>query len=954
MGKKTLISVLLQLLLVPAAFGQSGNLFLGSKVAVSSCQDKFSPEGAVDGKYTKFSAWMSNRWKTPPHILDITLPYYAVIDSVVVFSGIPENEQTAAEKKMAPGFHSVKNLSLQYWDDANWTDIPETVVTENRLDRLVLRLERPVTSFRFRLVSTDGEPVRIIEIEGYGKVDQTLKAPIATDHSSSILDSRPERTMMKVKVRGTQSGKSLKYVAYNQGYFVPGCNAPAWWEYSGVNAARIWADLKTYVHPQWLSGDFRKAATEEDFKANREKFLKDPLRYMPLDSLDKTASEVIASTNTMSFKYALETLKALGIDIVLQSGIEREYHNASWENKWELWQRFYTLAYYAAREGNMTMMALNNEPNHRHAGPMPLDAWIQMSEIAADALHAAVPGARFVGPVTAGTNTNWWEKVARSGVVDIFSTHSYNVPAIGYEGRVTMIDDILRKNTPDGTTRPVVFTETGRWMNAYLIDKEETMDSPSLFTEWAGMYVRNMKEGCYGMWAFKFANTASATYPHGIKSGHHYIWRGKRFVEDAVRNYALNPSSKVTDGDKSSYVMAVPGEPITVDLGGERQIGGFVVYSGSEGGVFTAPDRAREMKFEYLSGGEWKTLPDPAPAQFKYAQHFYTIDPSVTASALRVTVLDHDPVKIREIKVFPEGALSDAQKSFDVGGVQRTAEVVRLFAKGFKDQRPVFDCDLSSADRDFDAVASRDPETGLSYMWLVQRNAFSYTLDIDLGEFGIAPGTPVVCETVDKDNYGEAKILTVSPQGRLSLRAPQRSVMLLTFAQGSPSAVKAKSAFSVCLGSQRADTRNLKVEMNASDRSCNSVSYISFDLSKLPSDASRILLSLDGKSNAVDHQRLHVYCFEGLTKPCPWDKAPHLSADESRITGVGGDVHVAGEITFASEAGRHCLDVSEVVRKNFKDNVTFVVVREVREAGDDYDNGIYSTINPETAELIVW
>ena len=179
------------------------------------------------------------------------------------------------------------------------------------------------------------------------------------------------------------------------------------------------------------------------------------------------------------------------------------------------------------------MFAMQNEPNHRHAGPIPLDEWIRMMRIASDAVHCGVEDAtkagagnlrgKFVGPITAGTNTNWWAAIAAAEgtdyrgeaceqeLIDLFSTHSYNLPATGYEGKTPSIDRILRENHPQGRTKPILYTEIGRWMNAYLIDKEETMDSPTLFTEWAGIYARNMVEGCSGMWAFKFANTASST-----------------------------------------------------------------------------------------------------------------------------------------------------------------------------------------------------------------------------------------------------------------------------------------------------------------------------------------------------------------------------------------------------------------------------------------------------------
>ena len=158
---------------------------------------------------------------------------------------------------------------------------------------------------------------------------------------------------------------------------------------------------------------------------------------------------------------------------------------------------------------------------------------------------------KFVGPVTAGNNAEWWAAVAKNirtdyhgktvdkDLLEIFSTHSYNSPAVGYESSIKNIEKIIKLNHPAQQPLPIVYTEIGRWMNAYLIDKEETMDSPSLFTEWAGIYANNMKNGGYGMWAFKFANTSSGPYPRGIKSGHHFIWQGKRIVEDAYKNIAL-------------------------------------------------------------------------------------------------------------------------------------------------------------------------------------------------------------------------------------------------------------------------------------------------------------------------------------------------------------------------------------------------------------------------------
>ena len=966
--------LLMVLMLMPVALGLAGqgkNLFREASVAVSSIQENHLPEYAVDGRLDRASTWMSNRWKSAPHIIEIVLPFYAVLDSVVLYSGIPEHEMKESEKNRAAGFWCVKNLCIQYWDDANWTDIDETIRTENREDRLVLAFNRPVTSSRFRMVSTDGEPVRVREIEGYGVKDSSMAAPVFKI-SSPILQAVPKYSTVEIKVTDRKVGESLHYVGYNQGYLVPGSNARAWWEYSQVNAARVWADLRTYVKREWLSGDFEPAVSRESFDRNRRKFLADPLKYMPLDSVAAVASSQVVSTNTMVLDYALETLHSLGVEILVQCGIEKEYHQAGWEHKWELWQRFYTMACYVHRKGAVKMMALCNEPNHRNAGPMPLSSWLAMAEVARDAMHQAVPGSEFVGPVTAGVNTDWWEEVAASDMVDLFSTHSYNLPANGYRGRVSRINGIYRNNHPQGRTRPVLFTETGRWMNAYLIDKEETMDSPSLFTEWAGMYVRNMMEGCYGMWAFKFATTVSGIYPWGIKSGHHYSWRGKRFLEDAFENYALGAAVEashsasgtafVTDGDKSSaWTAESAGDKwLKIDLGQVRDIGGIAVYTGSEGGVFTAPDRVRDMDVEYMDkDGGWHTLERPAQNYFKYAQLYYVVDPSVSARAIRLTVHDGGMAKVREVKVLPSGSLSSARTSYDVSGVQRTAQVVRLFAKGFRNGRPLYGCETSFEDDEFDVCAALDTLSGNRYIWLVQRNPFEYGVNLDLRDFGVAPGSRVVSEQVGERCFGEASVLTVDADGHIYTRVPSRSVTLLTVApdqKDTPLEVMSRDCFSVNLATSDVEKRAPRVEMNARVRSANDVAYISFDLTRAlkKGKPGRVLLSVEGCTNASEFQRLHVYCYEGGTRPVCWSKAPFLDPQEARVTGLDGLVHVAGELAFTPVSSEHMLDFTELTDRYGWRKCTFILVREAREYGDDYDNGIHTVLNPSNARLLIW
>ena len=575
--RKSIFCISCLLLLVPVLRAQS-NLFRKAEVAVST-EDRLHPgTNIIDGKTARSSSWMTAPAKGGPHFAEINLPVYVRLDSVVVHTGILPEEMKPEETGKAAGFWCAKNFILQYWDDANWTDLAQTNTVENRLDRICFRFPEPVSSFRFRFWCTDGEPIRIREIEGYGREDRTMTAPRLNSVPSAAghtAGTGPVSAAISPEI----VGKTMKYVGYNQGYIIPGSNVAAWWEYSGVNVARIWADLKTYVKASWMQ-DFGPVTGPESFEAAKARFLSDPLRYIPMEKMDEAAGKEIRSTNTMVLRYALETMRSLGIEVLIQSGIDRKWYDASWQSRWELWQRFYCQAFWCARNGGVEMFALCNEPNHRNAGPMPLDSWITLSKIAADAADCALKDvnrlygtslrSRFVGPVTAGHNRDWWRRAASEqttdylggkasrDIIDLFSIHSYNLPAAGYKGRVESLDRLLRENHPEGRSIPVIYTETGRWMNAYLIDKEETMDSPSLFTEWAGMYTENMLEGCYGMWAFKFANTASSVYPRGIKSGHHHQWKGRRFAEDAFENLALGASVTAPAGSSPRPTAANP------------------------------------------------------------------------------------------------------------------------------------------------------------------------------------------------------------------------------------------------------------------------------------------------------------------------------------------------------------------------------------------------------------
>ncbi|MEJ7769210.1 MAG: discoidin domain-containing protein [Chitinophagaceae bacterium] len=984
---------------------QEKNVALNKPVIANSVNGNYPARNVVDGKVTRQSKWMSQN-VTPPNILELDLQKYCNISRIVVHTGIPQAELTASELSQAPGFFSAKNFKLQYWDDANWTDIPNTEVHENRLTIVPYTFTPLLNCSRIRFVCDDGEPISIMEIEVFGTETNRVVAG-----STTSLQQKNERLtdqQLTITVRDKVVGKTMKYVGYNQGYYMPGSNASGWIAYSGVNSLRVWTSLNSYVPLTAIQVD-KSITGAVEFDKRKESLRSDPeknefIKWNLLLPLFED-TEKVKSTNPMVLSYVLSELKRLKVDPVLQ--INNTDFNETWSNKWQQWQRYYALAYYAAKTGDVTMFAMQNEPNHRASGPMKLDQWISGMQIVSDALKSAVEDvnkrynkrlkARMLGPVTAGNNPEWWAAVAKSMRTDyhgkpvdedllgMFSTHSYNSPAAGYESRVSNISKLLSENQPGGKALPVVYTEIGRWMNAYLIDKEETMDSPSLFTEWAGIYTNNTNNAAYGMWAFKFSNTVSETYISGVKSGHHLTWQGKRIVEDAYVNLAKNkpvtassettvqPLKFIVDGDKSDRSAwysdsGAQQKWIEIDLGAATSLGSAVIYTGSASGLYTAPDRVKNFSLQYLEKSEWKKIPGFEEKSNKYAQVFKIFGKTVVTNKIRFVTNDTGIVKVREIKLFGINGPEKAIPSFNVSGIQRTGEVVRLFAKGFKNERPLFETAISVKDDNLDALCSFDENSDNYYVWLVQRGQYNDHIQLDLSSLNINAGSPVTIETVGPLHFGEVTRLINTPANKkLRFTLSPQAVTLLTIARGKlgKSSIFSSNDATVSAGSNALKNYGqgqLSVGLDASKPANNKVSYIHFDLPLKTAQAQRIILTVRGKVDKGNQPyRLHVYGIPSEQfdeRKLNWKNALLLDDKEALVEEVGQHAFIAGEIALYTIEEEHMLDVTDLITKHAGKGITFVFVRETRQLGDNEDKGrngiIQSSESTSKPKLELW
>ena len=978
------------------------NLAKNQTLVASSENTHYPATNAVDGHITRMSKWMTSAESQPPHTLDINFKKYCRIDKVVVHSGILEDEKTDVESVQASGFFAVKHFIIQYWDDSNWTDIPSCEITENRSSSAEVIFPKPVVTFKIRIVAMDGEALNVMEVEVFGEeVKGMPEAPLNEEVEQEITSRIPKGSLQKAKivVNNNVIGKSFRYVGYNQAYYLPNSNISAWLEYAQVNSLRLWTSLTSYVPTDLVEID--SSLTQlKDFENRKARLRQSPEDndYIQWEALNSRLSvDNFEGSNSMNLKYALNECQRLEITPLLQVNDRRFYDN--WWHKWQQWQRFYALAYYAAKEGDVSLFAIQNEPNHRHSGPMEIETWLRGMRIASDAIRCAIADVnakydkslvpQFVGPVTAGTNIDWWEEVIKNiridyrgeitnyDLIDVFSTHSYNSPAAGYSSRVNSIRKIIKENHPEGNEIPIVFTETGRWMNSYLIDKKETMDSPSLFTEWAGMYTNNMKNECYGMWAFKLASNTSSSYTRGIKSGHHAIWQGQRLVEDAWHNVAeqaqVNSTSTilqgelddVTDGcvnDSSTCVFepTVATKYLEIKLAKKEEIGSALIYTGSSYGVFTGPDRVKNFKLQYLSGDEWIDIKGAAEKNCKYVQVLLKFEKAVIAQQFRLVVEDQTEVKIREVKLYRANeGYEKAKTSYDISGVHRTGEVVRLFAKGFKNQRNLLATEVSAKHKGLDVACSYDEISGNYYVWLVQRAPFSYDFSIDLSSLKLPIGNPVFAETVGPDYYGEvSEITTLDDNLHCSIHLPAQSVVLLTIpAQelNHKSSLGSSSQVSVAGDDKKGVRKTLNIALDASSKAKNKLAYIHFDFPEGNSDVA--LLNVNGYVDSGDKtMQLHVYAYY-TNKQIPdylsWDKAPYLNKEEALIEKLGKDIFIVGQLSFDKTAKDHQLDISKFINKS-KKGMTFILVRETRQMGDYADKGRTVILDSNKSQVLLF
>jgi hypothetical protein len=674
-------------------------------------------------------------------------------------------------------------------------------------------------------------------------------------------------------------GVTPERVGYNSGHFMPQSNAAAWWKYSGVNAARVWATPDTVENNDdngvWGDG----VASQQAFIDRRSALRADPLNpaFINWPYLnDRYANVPTTGSNNVNLKYAFGELHAMGVEPVVE--IHRTSARypfdpagtaAGWADRWEQWQHFYAQAFYLAQHFDVRRFQMYNEPNHSSTSISQAE-YIERLRLASDAVQSAVAD----------------------------------------------VNALFGKSLDVQMHAPV--TAGG----ATLFDENPGGDPRDDATGWGELVMQNLHADYLGQPNpdFKLIDT----YAYQFYSGN-------------ASTFLSNLSQL-----KSEVNAAAPGENIRFAI--------------TEMNVSTAAN------FEQTT----ETLDTP----IRFAQLGSILSTMANGKADELYVFkfsqtaDDSPSGVKKNGVH---YVDNNSSPYNIGGVSKAGEVVRLFAKRFAGgrellQQPVVTGTGASS---FFVAASHDAAAGRYSLMSTNMSASQQTVNLNLSSLGVPVGAIVTVEEVSADRQGGVRhLLTVSETRRISFAQPGQSVVLVTAPQQAPAyrvtlgatddaSVMPAANFDVNFGaSPDLFARNASTTAAAGNRS---VAFMKFDLVGIATGSVeqavlRVVGENDGTASEVITHVYGILADEWDEETITWRTAPNLlvsnggASDISHnfIRGMGTSATILGHFTGTQTARELAIDVTEFVREHPDQKLSFLVAREVRRDGEDVSAALTS------------
>ncbi len=315
--------------------------------------------------------------------------------------------------------------------------------------------------------------------------------------------------------------------------------------------------------------------------------------------------------------------------------------------------------------------------------------------------------------------------------------------------------------------------------------------------------------------------------------------------------------------------------------------------------------------------------------------------------------------------------VDNTDKPYNIGGVTEGGEVWRLINKGFAPGRNRLAFQADSAASALDVLASYDPVTKNYYLLSVNNTTSAQNLTVNFSAWNIPVNNQVLLEAVSQSYYGAGKLWTnIGPAGSITATQSGNTVWLFTVPSRPQQPVQVLAAVEDAQVNDGANSgihygtnQFLFVANNSTNAGYRSAAFIKFDISSInPTNAQLAVLSLNASSaNGSSLVQAYVY---GITSNnwsetnITWAGAPNLAQGiapgtnipNNFVLGAGTSARLIGQLVAGPTSAVNTFDVTSFLKQATGTNLSFMLVREVRFAGDVQDNDGVSIVSAEASK----
>ncbi len=289
----------------------------------------------------------------------------------------------------------------------------------------------------------------------------------------------------------------------------------------------------------------------------------------------------------------------------------------------------------------------------------------------------------------------------------------------------------------------------------------------------------------------------------------------------------------------------------------------------------------------------------------------------------------------------------------EVGNVSKNAQVMGMFAEGFSNAQDLYKTLITKKDLHYQAHTTYNPVNQRYYIWSVQVNEeVDYNLKFDFSALDVLPGAQVQVKEVSIGRFGEiTHNIALGSDKSISFTQPRASVCLISVPRSKVLRASNYSPISdASIRQGKYSTTNfgdkpaLQIGRNENNDN-NFISYLKFKVDKsIKDNLNKASLRVHGQSlSEYEYDEPYVVRVYGLADD-RWEEmgitaanAPAVNRTVSAVRSgvISVESPPTGHMSFTRNAGFSEIDVSHFLKNHKDDEVTFLLIRELRWPGEN-------------------